>query len=218
MALFANLLLVVLSLWMGLRLIRQYQSRKRTHTLWYAVGLFLTALAALPEVYVKLTGHLVTPLWWLYWVAASALVGFLAVGTAYLLGPRIGKVALAMAVLLTAALAVATVLTAGPAPAVVTETTMSRAPNSYIKAPFLLQNILGAMLIFVGALWSFVRTRGLYNLWIALGTAIFSAGGAAAGLLAFPGVFYFTQTAGILLLYVGVSQSVSNRSRTPVAA
>lgn len=205
MSLFANGLLVALSLVMGLRLVRQYQSRPRPHTLWYAIGLLLTALAAGAEVWAQSVGALPTMLWWLYWVSASSLVGFLAVGTAYLLGSRTGHVALALALVLTAWLAAAVVATAGVGPSLVAESTLTKAPNATIKLPFLLQNILGALLILGGALWSYIRTRAPHNLLIALGTLVFSSGGAVAGFLHIPAFFYFTQSVGIVLLYLGVS-------------
>jgi len=211
MALVANSLLVVLSLIMGIRLLRGYAARRRNHSLWYAVGLLLTAVAAFPELYLRLTGGLVTPLWWAYWVAASSLVGFLAVGTAFLLGDTAGKAALAVAGALTLWLIVAVFLTAGPAPAGITHETLSKAPNGIIKAPFLIQNIAGALLILGGALWSFVRTRAVGCLYIALGTLVFSSGGSAAGLFGLPAVFYVTQTAGIILLYIGVTQAAAPR-------
>jgi hypothetical protein len=207
-------LLIVLSLVMGIRLLRQYSVKQRPHTLWYAVGLLLTAVAAFPDLYANLSGgHLITPLWWIYWVAASSLVGFLAVGTAYLLSPKVGKITLWSVIVLTFLLALATVMTAGPAPAVLDATTLNKTPNGWIKAPFLIQSISGAMLIFIGAVISFIKTRGLYAIWIAAGTAIFSSGGAAAGMFSFPGLFYFTQTAGIILLYFGVTQSTAPRSK-----
>jgi hypothetical protein len=216
MALVANALLIFLSLIMGIRLLRQYAQRQRPHTLWYAVGLLLTAVAAFPEIYAKLfDGHLITPLWWIYWVAASSLVGFLAVGTAYLVSPAFGKITLWSVILLTVILAVATVMTAGPAPALIEAATLNKAPNAVIKTPFLIQNIAGALLIFGGAIMSYLKTRGLYAIWIALGTAVFSSGGAAAGMFSFPGIFYFTQTAGIILLYFGVSQSTAPRKPQP---
>ncbi|MDF2630037.1 MAG: hypothetical protein K0R39_3868 [Symbiobacteriaceae bacterium] len=203
----ASILLILLSLVMGVRLLRQYSARPRPHTLWYAVGLLLTALAAFPEFYIRLTNGLVTPLWWLYWVAASALVGYLAVGTAYLISPTAGKVTLTAISLLTLWLAIATVMTAGPAPDTTTVETLSRAPNGTIKLPFALQSSIGGMLILFGALWSYYKTRYVSNLYIALGALFFSAGGALAGLVAFPGVFALTQSAGIIALYVGVTQS-----------
>lgn len=216
-AVIANSLLVVLSLAMGIRLLKQYLARPRPNTLWYAVGLLLTAAAAFPELYVRVSGGLPTPLWWLYWVAASSLVGFLAVGTAYLIGPGWGRVTLTAVCLLVAWLAAATIMTAGAAPAVVTEAMLSKAPNGIIKAPFLIQNIAGALLILGGALWSYYRTRRIYNLYIALGTLVFSSGGAAAGILHFPGVFSITQSIGIILLYLGVSQAGAMRRASPVA-
>lgn len=205
MSLFANGLLVFLSIVMGLRLLRQYQSRPRSHSLWYAVGLLLTAVAAGAEVWAQAAGALPTVLWWLYWVSASSLVGFLAVGTAYLLGPRIGQAALTVALLLTVWLAASVVAAAGAGPSMIGEATLTRAPNAVVKLPFLLQNILGALLILVGALWSYVRTRAAYNLLIAAGTMVFSSGGAVAGFLHIPAFFYFTQAVGIVLLYLGVS-------------
>ncbi len=211
MALVANLLLVVLSFIMGIRLARQYRLRPRSHTLWYAVGLLLTAAAAFPEVYRGVFGSLPTILWWLYWVAASALVGFLGVGTAYLISPRFGRAALIGAAGLTAALAAATVLTAGP----YAGQAFSSAPTAYIKVPFVIQSSVGALVIFGGAVYSFFRNRGLYNIWIALGALIFSAGGGAAGSGRLPEIFYFTQVLGIILLYVGVTGAgVQRRDRS----
>lgn len=209
MALVANATLVILSLLMGLRLLRQYSARPKNHTLWYAVGLLLAALAATPDLYRAITDGLPTLLWWLYWIAAASLVGFLAVGTAYLISPAWGKAALITASVLVACLVVATVATAGPAPAVFTETTFNKAPNGWIKAPFLILNIAGSLLILGGALWTFIKIRTWFAIWIALGTMIFAAGGASAGLLTFPGAFYFTQTAGIILLYLGISLSIA---------
>lgn len=211
MALVANITLVLLSLLMGIRILRQYAARRRAHSLWYGVGLILTAAAATPEVVRELAGVLPTPLWWLYWCAASATVGFLAVGTAYLLSPGFGRISLIAVCILTAAVALATVLTAGSGPAELTDAVFSKAPTGWIKAPFLIQNIAGSLVILVGAAISFLRTRGWYNVWIALGTLLFAAGGASAGLLKYSSLFYFTQTAGILVLYVGVTGSAKPR-------
>lgn len=211
MAPLASLFVVLLSLALGWRLLTRNRTRPRPHTLWYGVGLLTAALAALPELWHEAFGGVPTLLWWGYWIAASTLVGFLAVGTSYLLSQRFGGIALITVLLLAVWLAAATVLTAGPAPGAGAETAFRQAPSAAIKLPFLLQNIAGSLVILGGALLSLLRTRALYNLWIALGTLVFSAGGAAAGLLDFPGVFAFTQAAGILLLYLGVSQSIAAR-------
>ncbi|HEY8346963.1 MAG TPA: hypothetical protein VIL07_06770 [Symbiobacteriaceae bacterium] len=218
MAAVASLVVVLLSLILGWRLLSRYRQRPRPHTLWYGVGLIMTALAGLPEFWAQAFGTVPQVLWWIYWVTASALVGFLAVGTSYLLSQRFGGIALATVVALTVWLTVATLLTAGPAPAAELETAFRSAPSPEIKLPFLLMNILGSLIIFGGALYSLIRTRLLYNLWILLGTLSFSAGGAAAGLLEFPGVFAFTQMLGIILLYLGVSQSIKPRQTTSRAA
>lgn len=218
MAMIASLAVVLLSLILGIRLLIRNRTRPRPHTLWYGVGLLVTALAGLPEFWVQAFKSIPTVLWWSYWVAASALVGFLAVGTSYLLSKRFGGVALVTVVLLTIWLAVATVATAGQGPTTGLDTAFRSAPNNFIKLPFLLMNIAGAMVIFVGAIYSLIRTHMLYNLWIALGTLSFSSGGALAGLFNFPVVFAFTQIIGIVLLYVGVSQSIKPRARKSQAA
>lgn len=211
MALIANIILAALALAMGAILLRQYTQKPRPHTLWYAVGLVLLAAAAGPEVYAGVVGGAVpTLLWWLYWVCASSTVGFLAVGTAYLISPKVGKAALISAAGLTLLLLIATVLTAGEGPT--TAAVFERAPTWQIKVPFLIQNILGSLVIFGGASWSYVRTRGLYNIWIALGTLMFASGGAASGLAEISDLFYFTQVAGIVLLFLGVYQSTRFRA------
>lgn len=214
----ASLVVVLLSLILGIRLLVRNRKRPRPHTLWYAVGLIVTALAGLPEFWYHAFNSVPQVLWWDYWVTASALVGFLAVGTSFLLSRRFGVASLVTVLGLTVWLAVATVLTAGPAPTSGLETAFRSAPTAAIKLPFLLMNIAGALVIFAGAIYSLIRTRMLYNLWIALGTLSFSAGGALAGLLQFPGVFAFTQIAGIVLLYLGVSQSIKPRKKGSMAA
>jgi len=204
----ANAVLVVLSLLLGGRLILRYVNRPRPHSLWYGVGLILIACAALPELYFELTGQIPTALWWLYWSTASGCVAYLSVGSAYLMNQRFGKVTLAAAVALTVWVVAATLFTAGTAPAVVATEAFRSAPTSAIKLPFLLQNIGGSLVILVGAVISFVRTRAAFALLIAAGTFVFASGGAASGLMQISQIFAFTQTAGILLLYAGVSLSL----------
>ncbi len=190
---------------MGIQLLSKYRLRRHRHTLWYAVGILLTALAVAPDIYRKVTETLPTGLWWLYWICGSATVGFLAAGTGYLISPRVGRAALTAALVLTIWLSVATVTTAGPGPSSLTLEAFSRAPSNAIKLPFLLQNVVGSLVIIGGALFSFARTRGWYNLWIAAGTIVFAAGGTASGLFKYHQIFYFTQVAGVILLYVGVN-------------
>lgn len=208
MATVANAVLVLLSLLLGGRLIYRYVNRPRPHSLWYGVGLILIACAALPELYFELTGQIPTALWWLYWSTASGCVAYLSVGSAYLMNPRFGQVTLAAAVALTVWVVAATLLTGGTAPAAVATEAFRSAPTSAIKLPFLLQNIGGSLVILTAAVISFVRTRAAFALLIALGTFVFASGGAASGLMKVSQIFAFTQTAGILLLYAGVSLSL----------
>jgi len=207
----ANATLVGLSLFLGGRLLLHYHNRPRPHTLWYGVGLVLIALAALPELYFELTGQIPALFWWLYWSTASGCVGFLSVGSAYLLSERFGKVTLAVMAALTVWVVAATLLTGGTGPAVVGTEAFRSAPTGAIKLPFLLQNIGGSLLILAGAAISLARTRAVFALLIALGTFVFAGGGAVSGLLQYSQLFAFTQTLGILLLYAGVSRSLRFR-------
>jgi len=207
----ANSVLVVLSLALGGRLLVHYRRRSRPHSLWYGVGLIFIALAALPELFYELTGQVPALLWWLYWSTASGCVAFLSVGSAYLTSQRFGHVALAAAAATSVWVIAATLLTAGTGPAVVASEAFRSAPTAAIKLPFLLQNIGGSVLILVTAIVSFIRTRAAFALLIAAGVFMFASGGASAGLLEFSQIFAFTQTAGILLLYAGVSMSLRPR-------
>ncbi|WP_043713913.1 hypothetical protein [Symbiobacterium thermophilum] len=209
----ANSVLVVLSLLLGGRLLMHYRNKPRPHSLWYGVGLILIACAALPELVYELTGQVPAVLWWLYWSSASSCVAFLSVGSAYLISQKFGKGALVTAAVTTAWVVAATLLTGGMGPAVLSSEAFRSAPTGAIKLPFLLQNICGAMLILVTAIMSFVRTRAPFALLIAGGVFMFASGGASAGLLEFSQIFAFTQTAGILLLYAGVSLSLRPRQR-----
>lgn len=204
----ANLVLVLLSLLLGTRLLRQYQRQPHVHTLWYALGLLVTAVAALPELIFQLTGGLPQALWWLYWASASSLVGFLAVGTAYLMSKSFGKLMAVAAVVLAVWVAAASLLTAGPVPSPVTTEIFRSSPTAAIKLPFLLQNIGGSLVIFMGAAISFYQTRRPFAVLIALGTLVFAMGGSASGLMEYGQIFAFTQLLGIILLYAGVSQSL----------
>lgn len=207
----ANSVLVVLSLLLGGRLLAHYGRRKRPHSLWYGVGLILIALAALPELVYELTGQVPAVLWWLYWSTASGCVAFLSVGSAYLLSQRFGQIVLALAAATAVWVIAATLLTAGTGPEVVASEAFRSAPTAAIKLPFLLQNIGGSLIILVTAILSFVRTRAAFALLIAAGVFVFAVGGGSAGLLAFSQIFAFTQTAGIVLLYAGVSLSLRPR-------
>lgn len=217
MALLANVVLVGLSLILGLRLLRQYVSRPRPHSLWYAVGLLLTAVAAVPELYYELTDQVPTLLWWLYWSSASSLVGFLAVGSAYLFSGRFGQVTLGVAVALSLWVLVATLVTGGTGPVALGATVFHKAPTAAIKLPFLLQNIGGSLVIFVGSVLSYFRTRGMYAVLIALGTLVFASGGSMAGNTQYGFLFPLTQIMGIVLLYAGVVMSLrpSNKGESP---
>lgn len=209
----ANSVLIVLSLLLGGRLLMHYRTKPRPHSLWYGVGLILIACAALPELYYELTGQVPALLWWLYWSTASGCVAFLSVGSAYLLSERFGKGALAAAVLTAVWVVAATLLTGGTGPAVVSSEAFRSAPTAAIKLPFLLQNIGGSLIILIAAILSFVRTRAAYALLITAGVFVFAFGGASAGLMRISQIFAFTQTAGILLLYAGVTLSLRPRPR-----
>ena len=62
----------------------------------------------------------------------------------------------------------------------------------------------------MGALYSWYRSRLSYNLWIALGALVFSAGGAIGKYLGIYQLFYIFQAIGSIVLYYGIVSSFGN--------
>ncbi len=77
---------------------------------------------------------------------------------------------------------------------------------------FALLSGIGAMALFLGALYSWYRSRLSYNLWIALGALVFSMGGAIGKYLGIYQLFYLFQAIGSVVLYYGIVASFSVRT------
>lgn len=212
----------ILAVQLGLRYLR----RRRMHTLLYAVSLGLFALAAAADAVAHVAGAIPVVLFRLYWFAAAGLVGMMALGTGTLIVPftdpdwlgRLGRglTLAAMAAvtgLLLWLLAAVLLMPVTPEQLIHGPGVLTKAPPGP-KAPFVLTNIVGTLLIFAGALWSYWKVRAGYTLLIALGALVFALGGTAAS-LGGELLFYSSQILGTLVLYTGVSGSLQPR-RAPV--
>lgn len=189
---------------------RHYALHRRTHTLWWAVSFWLAFIAAATDFSSHITGHWGLLQYRVYLFSAATLVTYMGAGTVYLFSRRFGHIYVALMSLF--ALAMARALYVTPISAIhmlpAGEKAQGFVPSSLAPYFGILSGV-GALALFAGALYSYLRTRAAYNLWIALGALIFSAGGAVGELAGVYELFYVFQAVGSLVLYLGVVGSFS---------
>jgi hypothetical protein len=204
-AVLSALVSAVFAVVMGTR----YSRRRRPHQLAWTIGLAMFAAAAVAGALARTAGATETEYRVFYLFGAILNVAWLALGTLYLLAPRISRWAVwgVLALSLIAAFAVFTSpvdLTA----AVDTGKGFGESPLPRILA--LIGSGIGSVVLVAGALWSawvFLRRRhegrrALGNVIIALGVFVAAAGGTAAFTGA-SGVVEWTNFAGVTLIFIG---------------
>ncbi len=197
------LLTSVLSAVFSLLLIRQYLERRKTHQWLWAFGFALFAFAAFAEFYSEVAAWNVT-LYRLYYVTAAALVAYLGAGTVFLIfSRRVGwtfltYVTVVSLVMLAYALR-AEIITSAFIPGKVVA---GQAMANEVRVFSPLLTIPGSLVLVVGALYSWARSRATYNLFIAGGTVIIAAAGSLAR-LGWPGALYLGEMLGLVLLFYG---------------
>lgn len=195
----------VFALVMALR----YARRRRPYQLAWTIGLAMFSVAAVAGVLARSSGATETEYRVFYLFGAILNVAWLALGTAYLLVPRLARRAVWVVVVFTA-VAAATVF-ASPVDitaAVDTGKGFDRAPLPRILAG--IGSGVGSLVLIGGALWSawvFLRRRhegrrALGNVVIAVGVLVAAAGGTAAFTGA-SGVVEWTNFAGVTLIFLG---------------
>jgi NADH:ubiquinone oxidoreductase subunit K len=192
----------------------QYLQRRRMHQLAWAIGLFLYAAAAAMEAWSESTGDWRPFVYRIYIVIAASLVGFLGLGTLYLVA-RKRKWGDAYFVFLVACMVVffAGTFTAelDMSKLVPGITVGGQALGESLTFPRLMSlpiNITGTILLFGGALWSIIRFIGkreyAYRVWanvlIAAGAAVLAALGARARLGETAGLYPAEMVAAGLML------------------
>ena len=171
--------------------LRQYLARRKLHQLAWSVGLLFYAVAAAMEAWSEYSGRWDPTVYRIYIVLAASLVGFLGLGTLYLLARRRrwGNVylvfLLACLVIFFVGTFTAQLDTAKLAPGITVGGQALGPSLSFPRVMSLPFNITGTILLFGGAAWSiwrFARRREYgYRVW----ANVFIAAGAA--LLAFLG-------------------------------
>jgi hypothetical protein len=194
----------------------QYLRRRRMHQLAWAIGLFLYAVAAAMETYSESSGEWKPFVYRIYIVIAASLVGFLGLGTLYLVA-RKRKWGDYYFVFLVACMVVFFIGTftvqLDMAKLVPGITVGGQALGDSLSFPRVMSlpiNITGTILLFGGALWSivrFIRKREFgYRVWanvfIAAGAALIAASGSRARLGDTTGL-YPAEMAALVLMLVG---------------
>lgn len=230
----ASSITTLIALVLAIRLFWRFRERRRLHTLAYALSLALFTLASAADASGRMLDTVPEALYRLYWFSAAGLVGLMAVGTGFLIVPHMGRgllgrfgrwltigavglTALLMAWLLVEVLR----MTVTPQQLAVSRETFLKAPGTFApldgpKLPFVLTSSLGALVIFLGAGWSYWRTRAGYTLVIALAALVFSLGGSALN-LGGDLLFYASQLLGTVLLYLGVNGSIQPQAVLPAS-
>lgn len=187
----------------------RYLQRRRAHQLAWTIGLAMFAVAAVAGALARTSGATETEYRVFYLFGAILNVAWLALGTLFLLVPRLARWALGVVLGLTVIAAIA--VFASPvnmSAAVDTGKGFEQAP-----LPRLLAGVgsgVGSLVLIGGALWSawvFLRRRhqgrrALGNVIIAIGVIVAAVGGTAAFTGA-SGIVEWTNFAGVSLIFIG---------------
>ena len=193
---------------------RQYILRHRMHQLAWSIGLFLYAAAAAMEAWSEKSGHWEPFVYRIYIVIAASLVGFLGLGTLYLVARkrRWGDYYFVFLVACMVVFFIGTFTVqldmAKLLPGITVGGQALGASLSFPRVMSLPINITGTILLFGGAAWSvwrFARRRELgYRAWanvlIAAGAALLAFLGSRARLGNTAGLYPAEMVAAALML------------------
>ena len=193
---------------------RQYLMRRRMHQLAWAIGLLFYAVAAAMEAWSESSGVWNPTVYRIYIVLAASLVGFLGLGTLYLVARkrRWGDYYFVFLIACVIVFFVGTFTVqldmAKLVPGITVGGQALGASLSFPRVMSLPINITGTILLFGGALWSivrFARRREFgYRVWanvlIAAGAAVLAALGSRARLGDTTGLYPAEMVAAALML------------------
>ncbi|MHB1126914.1 MAG: hypothetical protein ACYC2T_08140 [Bacillota bacterium] len=198
---------VVLSVIFAGMLLVQFWTRHKLHQILWTIAFLMFGFATFAEFYAEHWGWTV-PLYQWYYVAAAALVALLGAGSLFLLYRKtLAYIFLAYVVIFTGlmlyrSLNAEILVSAFAAGGIVAGEAMSQ--NVRILAPVL--TIPGSLALFGGALYSWIKTRGMYNVYIAVGTIIIAGTGGMAR-FGLTNVLYAGKILGLILLFYGFLKS-----------
>ncbi len=196
----------IISLALTYSLVKQYMIKKKTHQILYAISLFMFAIAAFSEFYAEAFGFTAF-MYKLYYFSAITLVPVMAAGTVYILAKQkrlFAHVFLAYVVLLSLWLLFLIIPVQSYNEIIGQNIGVGGQgmPDEIRRFSFPLSGIGGIILI-VGALFSYWKTKFKGNLYIAAGAIVMATGGrlATMGLTI---LLPLSELVGIILLYYGV--------------
>lgn len=207
----AALVTVLVALAMAWGFFRQYLARPRTHALWWGLAFSATALSALLQVMAFSAGRWTSGEYRTYVVLAAMVPALMGAGSLYLLWKRWALpyvvVILAMSVV-TLVGAVSQPVQASYLTNVLqaTELVTKVMPSSLVILGFAVLGSLGGLALVGGALWSWWKTRWVYNLGIAGGGIVFSLADTLSA-YGIPALFFLAEILGVLLIYWAVRRS-----------
>jgi len=199
---------------------RQYLERRNPAHLAWAAALFLFAVGTACDFLASASGWTPFIARTYYLCGATVVVGFLALGTLYLLAPkRLAQIWLALMIAATVA---AIILLAGAEVDPLKLASETEPGWKAIDKPAALSamvmaiNILGTIILVAGAVYSAVYRRyALANILIASGTFVVAAGGSLMRL----GYYEFQsvgQAAGISIMFAGFLMTMKPPAKEPV--
>ena len=194
--------------------LRQYLMRRQAHQFAWSIGLFFYTVAAAMEAWSESSGHWAPAVYRIYIVLAAALVGFLGLGTLYLVARRrlwghvyLGFLLVCLVVFLAGAFT-ARLDTAKLLPGITVGGRALGASLGFPRVMSLPLNISGTIFLFGGAAWSvwrFARRREYaFRVWanvlIAAGAALIAFVGSRARLGSTAGLYPAEMVASALML------------------
>lgn len=201
-------IVVLFMLILAVLLTRHYLLKHQAYTFWWAVAFWLAFLAAITDFVSYILNGWSLFQYRAYLFSAATLVAYMGAGTVYLFSQKLGRIyvwvmsIIALSMVYTLSITPIQVISNMPAG----QDAQGFVPEG-IGIYFALLSGIGALALFLGALYSWYRSRLSFNLWIALGALVFSIGGAIGKYLGIYQLFYIFQAIGSIVLYYGIASS-----------
>ena len=198
---------------LGVLLTKHYLANRRIYMFWWAIAFWLAFLAAITD-FISYLAHGWSPFQYrLYLFSAASLVAYMGAGTVFLFSERVGRIYVLLMTVVAMAMcySLAIIPVEGISTIPAGEKAQGFVPNG-IGVYFGILSGIGAIALFVGALYSWYRSKKSYNLWIAMGALVFSIGGVVGKYIGVYQLFYVFQAVGSVILYYGIISSISKRS------
>ncbi len=201
---------------------RYFGGKRRPHELIWAIAFLMFAIAACSEVYADVSGGWTTLTAQLFYLFGAILnVGFLGIGTVYLLfSRRAANISLSIMILFSVIAAVV-VFTVPVDQTILHKDTGYTAVVASSNLPRImagLSNAIGSILLIGGAIWSGVafrnkptmRHRMIGVFLIAAGALVVASGGTILGLTGLREFVYHSSgiLVGVIIMFVGYLESI----------